>query len=111
MSPWVLCEGVCVQVLDTVAKVSPGKVAYHLEGSNSFRDKDIMREVACVRGNMPPSIMSAGGPDDVRDYAKKLIDVVGQDGGFIMCCATSITDAKTENVRALFDLTRDYGQY
>ena len=111
ITPWVLVEGVCDQRLETFAKVTPGKVVYHLEGSNIFRAKEIMRDVACLRGNMPPSIMSAGTPDDVRAYAKKLIDVVGRDGGFIMCCATSITDAKLENVRALFDFTREYGRY
>ena len=68
-------------------------------------------DVACLRGNMPPSIMSAGTPDDVRSYAKKLIDVVGEGGGYIMGCATSITDAKEENVRTLFDYTREHGRY
>lgn len=111
ITPWVLVEGVCDQRMETFAQVPPGKVIYHLEGSNIFRAKQIMRDVACLRGNMPPSLMAAGTPDDVRAYAKKLIDVVGEDGGFIMCTATSITDAKLENVRALFELTRDYGQY
>ena len=111
ITPWVLVEGVCDQRLESFAQVTPGKVVYHLEGSDIFRAKKIMRDVACLRGNMPPSIMSAGAPDDVRDYAKKLIDVVGEGGGFIMGCATSITDAREENVRALFDYTREHGRY
>lgn len=111
ITPWVLVEGVCDQRMETFAQVPPGKVLYHLEGSDIFRAKKIMREVACLRGNMPPSIMSAGTPDDVRGYVKKLIDVVGEGGGFMMDCATSITDAREENVRALYEYTREHGRY
>jgi hypothetical protein len=35
----------------------------------------------------------------------------GKGGGFIMDSATGLDDAKPENIRALFDITREYGIY
>jgi hypothetical protein len=44
-------------------------------------------------------------------YCKRLIDVVGKDGGYIMDAAAGFDDAKPENVKAMFDHTRKYGVY
>jgi uroporphyrinogen-III decarboxylase len=56
-------------------------------------------------------MLATGGPEDVRAYCRKLIDVCGKDGGFIMNSSTGLCDAKPENVRAMFDFTREYGVY
>jgi hypothetical protein len=37
--------------------------------------------------------------------------VVGKGGGFIMDTSTVIDDAKPENVKAMFDVTKEYGVY
>jgi uroporphyrinogen-III decarboxylase len=56
-------------------------------------------------------MLVTGTPDDVKDYCKKLIDKVGKKGGFIMAPSTSLDDAKPENVKAMFDVTKEYGKY
>ena len=61
--------------------------------------------------NIPLSILATGTPDDVKGYCKKLIDVVGKGGGFIMAPSTSLDDAKPENVKAMIDFTKEYGVY
>ena len=57
------------------------------------------------------SLLIAGTPDDVRAYCKKLIDVVGKGGGFIMDASSNLDDAKPENVKAMIDFTKEYGRY
>jgi len=52
-----------------------------------------------------------GSPDRVREYCKKLIDTAGRNGAFIMDASTGLDDARPENVKALFDATREYGSY
>jgi hypothetical protein len=47
----------------------------------------------------------------VKDYCKKLIDVVGKRGGFIMDASTNLDDAKPENLKAMFEFTKEYGRY
>jgi hypothetical protein len=61
--------------------------------------------------HVPLSMLVGGIPDDVKDYCKKLIKVVGKGGGFIMAPATALDDAKPENVKAMFDITKEYGVY
>jgi hypothetical protein len=36
---------------------------------------------------------------------------VARNGGLIMDASSGLDDAKPENVRALFDATREYGSY
>jgi uroporphyrinogen-III decarboxylase len=55
--------------------------------------------------------MNGGSIDDVKAYAKKLIDICGKGGGFIMGIAHSLLTAKYENVKALVDFTKEYGIY
>ena len=67
--------------------------------------------MVCLKGNVPLSLLAAATRDEVRDYCKKLIDAVGKGGGFIMDTSTVIDDAKPENVKAMFDVTKEYGIY
>ena len=46
-----------------------------------------------------------------RDYCKKLIDVVGKGGGFILSPRSSTHYAKPENLKAMVDFTKEYGRY
>ncbi len=48
---------------------------------------------------MPLSLLQAGNAELVKEYARKLIDVVGRDGGFIMCTNTVLDEADPELVR------------
>jgi len=47
----------------------------------------------------------------VRRNVKQLIATIGRDGGYIMDTSTGLDDAKPENVRAMFEATREYGVY
>jgi uroporphyrinogen-III decarboxylase len=76
-----------------------------------FKAKEVLGDTVCIRGNVPLSILITGTPDDVKAYCKKLIDVCGKGGGFIMDSATGLDDAKAENVKTMFEFTREYGVY
>jgi uroporphyrinogen-III decarboxylase len=53
---------------------------------------------------VPASLLNIGTPDQVKDYCRKLIEVVGKGGGFILDGATGVPDeAKPENVKAMAD--------
>ena len=111
ITPWVLAEGVCNQRLKAFRDVPPGKVVYHFEATDIFKAKELLRDRCCIRGNVPLSILTVGRPEEVRAYCKKLIDVCGADGGFIMDASTVLGDARPENVQAMFDTTKEYGVY
>jgi len=55
--------------------------------------------------------LQVGTPQEVKDYCRKLIDIVGKGGGFILSPRSFIDEAKPENLRAMIDFTKEYGVY
>jgi uroporphyrinogen-III decarboxylase len=107
-----LIEGVCDQRLPVMIRdAPPGMCVYHLENSDIFKAKKLARDKVCLRGNVPITMMMTGTPDEVRAYCKRLIDEVADGGGLMIDTSVNIGDAKSENVRALFDFCRDYGVF
>ena len=47
----------------------------------------------------------------MKEYCKKLIDVLGKDGGYIMDSSACIDEARPENLKAMIDFTKEYGVY
>jgi len=84
LTPFVFWEGDCTSRLELIADIPKGKAVYLFESSDIFKAKEVLRDVVCIRGNVPLSLLIAGTPDDVKTYCKKLIDVVENGGGFIM---------------------------
>jgi hypothetical protein len=104
-------EGNCTSRLEVIKDIPAGKAIYKFESTDMVKAKEVLGDTVCIRGNVPLSILVGGTPDDVRQYCKKLIDICGKGGGFIMDTATGVDDAKIENVRAMFDFTREHGAY
>lgn len=111
LTPFIFWEGDCTSRLEIIGDIPKGKVVYWFERTDIFRAKEILGDTVCIRGNVPLSMLCTGTPDDVKDYCKKLIDVVGKDGGFIMDSSTVIDDAKPENVKTMIAFTKAYGVY
>jgi uroporphyrinogen-III decarboxylase len=109
--PCPMWEGDCTSRLSTIREMPEGRAWYAFEATDIFRAKEVLGDRVCIKGNVPLSMMATGTPEDVRAYCKKLVDVVGRDGGFIMDAAASLDNVKPENVRAMFEFTREYGVY
>jgi uroporphyrinogen-III decarboxylase len=109
--PCPMWEGNCTSRLSTIREMPEGRAWYAFEATDIFRAKEVLGDRVCIKGNVPLSMMATGTPEDVRAYCKKLVDVVGRDGGFIMDAAASLDHVKPENVRAMFEFTREYGVY
>ena len=65
----------------------------------------------CIMGNVPPLYYRWWTTQDVENYCKKLIDIVGKDGGFIIAPRSTPDEAKPENLKAMVDFTMKYGVY
>jgi uroporphyrinogen-III decarboxylase len=81
------------------------------DSTDVFKAKEVIGDTMCIVGNMPNSLLQTGTAEQIRDYSKKLIDVVGKDGGFIMSARAAIDDADPERVKIWADFTREYGTY
>jgi len=73
--------------------------------------KETLGKNACLMGNVPSSMLRLATPDEVKAYCKKLIDTAGKGGGFIMMNGAFFDEAKPENIKAMVDVTREYGVY
>lgn len=111
LNPCPLWEGDCTSRLEIIKDIPAGKACYAFESTDMFKAKEILKDIVCIRGNVPLSLLIAGTPEDVKTYCKKLIDVCGKGGGFIMDSATGLDDAKPENVKVMFEFTKEYGMY
>ncbi len=109
--PLVYWEADIESRLETIADMPAGKVIYHISATDIKKATDVLGENICLMGNVPNSMLVSGTPDDVKDYCKMAIDVAGKDGGFIMDTSVMLDEAKPENLKAMFDFTREYGRY
>ena len=109
--PVVYCEGDETKRLEHFADVPPGKVIYHFATVDMARAKAVLGGIAAISGNVPNRLLLTGTPDDVKEYCKELIDVCGKDGGYIMDTSALLDEAKPENVKAMFEFTKEYGVY
>ena len=67
-----------------------------------FKAKQVLDQHMALHGDVPAPLLTLGTPDQVFDYCKKLIEVIGEGGGFILSSGCSTPhDSKIENVRAM----------
>lgn len=111
LTPWLFIEANYTSRLEIIRDIPKGKAIYHFELTDIFKAKEVLGDVVCIRGGVPNSLLCTGTPQEVKDYCKKLIDVVGRGGGFIMDAGAVIDEAKPENIKAMVDFTKEYGVY
>jgi uroporphyrinogen-III decarboxylase len=110
--PMVLIESDYTDRLEIIKDIPIGKAIYWFERTDIFRAKKVLGDRVCIKGNIPSSLMCTGTPEDVEAYCKKLIEVVGRNGGLIVDGDIGIPDeARVENVRAMTDFVREFGVY
>ncbi len=74
-----------------------------------FQAKEILRGHMCISGDVPAALLTLGSPDDVAAYCRRLIDEVGDGGGFMLTTGCECpVNVKAENLRAMVDTGRTY---
>jgi uroporphyrinogen-III decarboxylase len=109
--PFPAAEGGYNSRLEVIRDLPKGKTMWLFDQTDMAKAKEILGDTACISGNMPIALLTVGTPQQVKDYAKKLIDTVGKGGGYIMANGAFFNKAKPENVKAMVDFTKEYGVY
>ncbi len=97
--------------LEVVQDIPKGKTVWMIDRSDMGKAKKTLGKNACLMGNVPSSMLSIGKSEEVRDYAKDLIDTVGKGGGFILSNGAFFDQAKPENLKAMVAAAKEYGAY
>jgi hypothetical protein len=87
-----------------------GKFIMELDGGTDIMQaKQVLKDHACIMGDVPATMLATGEPKEVIEYTKKLIDIVGEGGGFILSTGCSCPpDAKPENIKAMIETGRTH---
>ena len=104
-------EGVWDDKLEYLLELPKGKVIFWAERTDLFRAKEVLGDHLCIQGGVSPTLLQAGSPQDIEEHCKKLVKVVGKDGGLIVGPGSAMDYAKPENVKAMVDSVKKYGQY
>ena len=74
-----------------------------------FKAKEVLKGHMCIAGDVPAALTCLGTVEEVESYCRKLIDIVGQDGGFILSTGcTCPVDCKIENLQAMVNTAKNY---
>ena len=82
----------------------------HLEQDDIFEARKQLPNI-CLAGGMLTELLGSGSKEQCTDYARKLIDEVGRDGGFILGQDKMLTfkgDCNPDNLKAVCDFVQDY---
>ncbi|MDR0520244.1 MAG: hypothetical protein LBH00_00145 [Planctomycetaceae bacterium] len=98
--------------LKYIKELPEQSIIYHVDRGDIF---EVHREVGhkfCLSGGIPNDLLAFGTPEEVRARVKQVIDGVAKDGGYI-CDASAIMqdDTKIENLRAMCEAAREFGNY
>jgi uroporphyrinogen-III decarboxylase len=109
--PLLFAEGRYDNRLEIIKDLPRGKVVWHFDRTDMFQAKKILGDNACIAGNVPASLLITGTPQQVKDYCRKLIEVCGEGGGFILTGGASIDRGNPDNLRAMTEAAMEYGVY
>lgn len=109
--PMPLWEADCTKRLEVIRDVPPGKCIYWFERTDMVKAFEMLGDVVALRGNVSPSLLTTGSPDEVDAAVRHLAENVFHKGGrLILDGAFGIPDeTPVENVRAMFAAARKYG--
>jgi methylmalonyl-CoA mutase cobalamin-binding domain/chain len=108
--PWLHLDTDWGINLPCFTKLPKGKCVCDLDGTTDiFRAKEILKGHMCISGDVPAALLSLGKPEEVEAYCKRLIDEVGEGGGFMLTtgCECPI-NVKRENLRAMVETGKSY---
>ena len=99
------------QKMDFLADVPKGKVCYHLINSDLKLAKKKLGGIACISGGIDGTALNFGTADQVERNVRETLEIVMQDGGYILDTSVSLDLAKPENLHRMFETALKYGNY
>ena len=100
---YIFCESEFLRFADYIADVPKGTILFAPEVDSVFELRKTLPNIA-LAGGMTPELLGGGTKEQCLDYAKKLVDELARDGGFVMGQTKMMTyrnDAKPENIIAV----------
>jgi Uroporphyrinogen decarboxylase (URO-D) len=111
--PYSFVEGGYNSRLDVIAdpEIPAGSTYWSFDQTDMVEVKKRFGGWAAFAGNVSASLLHTGTAAQVEDCVKRLIDTVGQDGGYALSIGAVLDHAHPETMRAFFETGKTYGVY
>jgi uroporphyrinogen-III decarboxylase len=109
--PLLFAEGSYNNRLEIIKELPRGAVIWQFDQTDMAKAKKSLDGCACIAGNVPTSLVFTGTARAVKEYCRKLIESCGQGGGFILAGGANLEKGKAENLRAMMEAAKEYGEY
>jgi uroporphyrinogen-III decarboxylase len=104
----LFAEGKYNNRLEVIKDMPEGWILWHFDQTDMARVKQVLGNTQCISGNVPTSLMCTGTPEAVKEYCRKLIELFGKDGGYILTGGAGAAEVKAENLRAMMAAAKEY---
>jgi uroporphyrinogen-III decarboxylase len=109
--PILFAEGSYNKRLDIIGDFPKGSVIWYFDQTDIFEAKKKIGDKLCIMGNVPTSLIMTGTPQQVKEHCRKLIEVCGKGGGYILAGGANVDEGNPENLRAMMAAAKEYGVY
>lgn len=105
------CDTEWTDRLHYFTELPKGKIYIHMDERTDIKKaKEILGSHMAIEGNFKPSLFTLGSPAQIKKRTKEIIDDCAEGGGLWVGVEIP-DDAKLENLKAMIDTCKTYGQY
>ena len=97
--------------LEIIKDLPRASVVWTMEKTDMFKAKEILGNSACIAGNVTAAQLYTQTPQAIKEYCRKLIEVCGKGGGYILSLGSGIDKCDPANLHAIIEAAREYGVY
>lgn len=112
--PWVFhSDGNLMPILDDILSLGPSGLHPIEPGPMNLAEvKAKYGHRICIIGNVSVDTLSAGTPEETRQFTRSCIETGGPGGGYMISSSNTIPSyAHPENVKAMINTIQDFGSY
>ena len=97
--------------LKIISELPRASAVWTMEKTDMFKAKEILGNAACISGNVTAAQLYTQTPRAIKEYCRKLIEVCGKGGGYILSLGSGIDKCDPANLRAIIEAAEEYGYY
>jgi uroporphyrinogen-III decarboxylase len=97
--------------LKIISELPRSSVVWTMEQTDMFKAKEILGNSACITGNVTATQFYTHSPKEIKEYCRKLIEVCGEGGGYILSMGSGPDKCDPASLHAMIEAAREYGVY